>query len=419
MPRRPPERRLPVNTELRDRIRRLEEEARQLKVINRFARLLLVESALEDILWDVVNEAVAGLGLEDCVIYTLDESGERLVQRAAYGPKNPQGREIAAPLSIPVGVGIVGTVAVTGEVERVGDTRRDPRYIVDDQARLSEIAVPIIHDDRVIGVLDSEHSQPGFFTEAHVDILTTIASMTAARIARAFLDAQLHQLNAELERKVRDRTRELTEAHRRSEALLLNVLPASIAERLKGGESPIADHFEDVSVLFADIVGFTELASRTTPERVVRILERLFSAFDALTEAAGAEKIKTVGDAYMVVCGAPQRRPDHAQVLTALALRMLDAVDRTNTEMGTTLSVRMGLHSGPVVAGILGTRKFAWDLWGDTVNTASRLESHGVPGRIQVGEALMRRLGDRFRMTERGVIDVKGLGPMRTWFVEA
>ena len=196
------------------------------------------------------------------------------------------------------------------------------------------------------------------------------------------------------------------------------MLPASIAERLKGGESPIADHFDDVTVLFADIVGFTEMANKASPDRVVRILERLFTAFDALTETAGAEKIKTVGDAYMVVCGAPLPRPDHCRVLAVLALQMLEAVTRTNVELGTQLSVRIGLHSGPVVAGILGTRKFAWDLWGDTVNTASRLESHGLPGRIQVGEALMGRLIADFHCTERGVIDVKGLGKMRTWFVE-
>ncbi len=387
-------------------------------MINRFARLLLVESTIEGIVWDVATEAVAGLGLEDCVIYLLDETGERLVQRAAFGPKLATGRQIITPMSVPVGMGIVGTVAATGLVERVGDTRLDPRYIVDDQARLSELAVPIIHDDRVIGVLDSEHTEAHFFTDPHVAILTTIASMTAARLARALLDEELRALNADLERKVRDRTRALTEAHRRTEALLLNVLPASIAERLKGGESPIADHFDDVTVLFADIVGFTEMANKASPDQVVRILERLFTAFDALTETAGAEKIKTVGDAYMVVCGAPLPRPDHCRVLAMLALQMLEAVTHTNAAMGTQLSVRIGLHSGPVVAGILGTRKFAWDLWGDTVNTASRLESHGLPGRIQVGEALMGRLIADFHCTERGVIDVKGLGKMRTWFVE-
>jgi class 3 adenylate cyclase/putative methionine-R-sulfoxide reductase with GAF domain len=400
---------------LRARVAELEEHAQELDVVYRFSRLLLVSTDIDEILWDVANEAVARLGLEDCVIYLVEDGA--LVQRAAFGPKNPRGREIAAPIRIAVGSGIVGTVAATGVTERISDTRQHPRYILDDQARLAELAIPIIHEGRVIGVLDSEHSQLGFFTERHEAILTTIASMTAARIARALLDAELRALNRDLERKVHERTLALAEAHRQSEALLLNVLPASIAERLKQGESRIADRFEDVTVLFADIVGFTRLSATNSPEHVVGILERMFSEFDTLTAAAGAEKIKTVGDAYMVVCGVPTARPDHCRVLATLALEMLDAVRRISVELGIALTVRIGLHSGPVVAGILGTRKFAYDLWGDTVNTASRLESHGVPGRIQIGEALVARLAG-FRLRERGEIDVKGLGRMRTWFLE-
>ncbi|XXF79985.1 adenylate/guanylate cyclase domain-containing protein [Myxococcaceae bacterium GXIMD 01537] len=404
--------------ELEARCRELEERARSLDAINRLAASLLhFETDLDDILWDVANGTVAHLGLEDCVIYLLDDARRELVQRAAYGPKNPQGREILSPLRIPVGQGIVGTVARTGRSELIRDTREDPRYIRDDAMRLSELAVPIFFRDEVIGVLDTEHSRMGFFTQEHLHILTTIASMLAARIGRALLDEQLRQLHQGLEARIAERTRELRDAHRQSERLLLNVLPKSIAERLMRGEPVFAERFDEVTVLFADLVGFTRWAASTSPEAVVGVLGRVFTAFDALSERYGLEKIKTLGDAYMVVAGVPAPRPDHREVMATMALEMLREVARLNGELGTALDVRVGMHSGPVVAGVLGTRKAAYDLWGDTVNMASRLESHGAPGRIQVAESLWRALSDRFDFEPRGEVDIKSIGPTPTWLL--
>jgi class 3 adenylate cyclase len=203
----------------------------------------------------------------------------------------------------------------------------------------------------------------------------------------------------------------------RSERLLLNVLPAPIAARLKQREDVIADGFPDVTVLFADLVDFTRRSERTAPERVVALLNDLFTIFDQFAECEGLEKIKTVGDAYMVAGGLPEPRPDHARAVAEMALAIRDEVARHADPSGQPLQVRIGIDTGPVVAGVIGRDKFIYDLWGDTVNTASRMESHGVPGCIQVTARTYQRLRGAYRFERRGPIDVKGKGEMVTWFL--
>ncbi len=202
---------------------------------------------------------------------------------------------------------------------------------------------------------------------------------------------------------VRERERE----HERSERLLLNVLPAPVARRLKQQERVIADRYEAATVMFADLVGFTRLAADLSPERLVEVLDEVFSAFDVLAQERGLEKIKTIGDAYMVAGGIPTPREDHREAVLDMAFEMLEVVGDRNG-----LELRIGVDTGPVVAGVIGRRKFIYDLWGDTVNIASRMESHGVRGRIQVTERVARDLDPRFRAEPRGEIDVKGKGPM-------
>ena len=204
----------------------------------------------------------------------------------------------------------------------------------------------------------------------------------------------------------------------RSEALLLNLLPAPIAERLKGGEEPIADTYPDVTVLFADLVGFTQLTTRVAPSEMVLLLNRIFSRFDALAQRHGLEKIKTIGDGYHATAGLPVWRPDHAEAAAEMALDMRDAVRELARESGWPLFVRIGIDSGgPVIAGVIGTSKFVYDLWGDVVNTASRMESHGLGDAIQVTEQAYERLRSAYVLEERGVVDVKGKGPMRTYLL--
>jgi adenylate cyclase len=215
-----------------------------------------------------------------------------------------------------------------------------------------------------------------------------------------------------------DRAHRLLQVERaKSERLLLNVLPQSIAERLKEREDVIADAFSHVTVLFADIVGFTPYAERFPAGTSVQTLNELFSDFDALAERGGLEKIKTIGDAYMVAAGLPEPQPDHADAIADMGLEMLEAAAHRTLRDGMPIQLRIGIDSGPVVAGVIGRRKFIYDLWGDTVNTASRMESHGVPGQIQVTERVRGLLADRFVFCERGTIEVKGKGPMRTYFL--
>ena len=205
--------------------------------------------------------------------------------------------------------------------------------------------------------------------------------------------------------------------HERAERLLLNILPGSIAERLKGSPHTIADQFGAASVLFADVVDFTPRTKDLPPAEVVGILDKLFGQFDTLAERYQLEKIKTIGDAYMVASGVPDPRADHAQALALLALDMVAAVSPAGPCADLGLQIRVGINSGPVVAGVIGRKKFLYDLWGDAVNTASRMESQGSPNRIQVTEATHELLRDEFDFESRGTIPIKGKGDMPTWYL--
>ncbi len=229
----------------------------------------------------------------------------------------------------------------------------------------------------------------------------------------------LHRANEELEDRVEMRTRELRSERDRSEQLLLNVLPPEIAAQLKIDSRPIADRFDEVTILFADIVGFTNIASSVTPLELVERLNQIFSTFDRLTRFYKLEKIKTIGDAYMVVGGLPTVRVDHAECIADAALAMQHEIDRLNLERERPVQIRIGINTGAVVAGVIGIHKFIYDLWGDAVNVASRMESSGSPGRIQVTENTYEKLKDRYILEERGTIDVKGKGLMKTYWLLA
>jgi class 3 adenylate cyclase len=212
-------------------------------------------------------------------------------------------------------------------------------------------------------------------------------------------------------------TRLLAAERERSESLLLNVLPRVIAPRLKAGESPIADGYDEATILFADIVGFTPLTQTLPPNEMVGLLDLVFSRFDELADRHGVEKIRTIGDNYMAVSGVPERRPDHAPAMARMALDMRRFLDELRARGEERIDFRIGIESGPCVGGVIGLRKFVFDIWGDPVNTASRMESHGVAGRIHVGETAYELLRSGFDLEPRGTIDIKGKGPMRTWFL--
>jgi class 3 adenylate cyclase len=209
----------------------------------------------------------------------------------------------------------------------------------------------------------------------------------------------------------------LDAAHRRTEELLLNTLPAPIAERLRAGEQPIVDDLEEVSVVFADIVDFTQMAASLDAGDVLALLNDVFTRFDRLAADHGLEKIKTIGDAYMAVAGAPHPVADHATAAVEMALDMVRTVASVRRPDGAPVVARVGVASGPAVAGVIGAHKFSYDLWGDTVNTASRMESHGTAGRVHVADSTRQLLGDRYLFEDRGIVEVKGKGPMHTWLL--
>lgn len=244
------------------------------------------------------------------------------------------------------------------------------------------------------------------------------ATLLRARVTTALEKKRLKDLDrlrfAQLQAE-----KELVEIEKeKSEKLLLNILPGAIANRLKGGEKTIANGHATVSVMFADLCGFTALSRKTSPTDLVTMLNRIFTEFDIIVEKYQVEKIKTIGDCYMMVGGLPSHRDDHAQAVAAAAMEMVSALERINQSNGTELQMRVGIHTGPVVAGVIGKIKFTYDLWGDTVNVASRMESSGLPGRVHLSEQTQQALSGDFLTEERGFVECKGLGQVRTFFLK-
>ncbi|ACY14448.1 adenylate/guanylate cyclase domain-containing protein [Haliangium ochraceum] len=230
----------------------------------------------------------------------------------------------------------------------------------------------------------------------------------------------LEEANRELGRHIRELRAQhglVARAQARSASLLRNILPEAIAERLMDEGETVADGFDAVTVMFADVVGFTRLAALRPPIEIVELLHNIVSRFDVLSERYEVEKIKTIGDAYMVAAGLPRPRADHAEAVAEMALEMLEVVAAVSEQTSTPLSIRIGMHTGPVVAGVIGTKKFSYDVWGDTVNVASRMEASSVPGRIQLTDETRHLLMERYEFEERGPIAVKGKGLVRTWFL--
>ena len=259
--------------------------------------------------------------------------------------------------------------------------------------------------------------------------LTVSDNSVTELFAKSFslLGQELSEQYSVLDQKVKERTldlekksNEIADALQKNEDLILNILPKSIADRMTGAQSSIAEHFSDASILFADLVGFTKIARAASPEQLVDLLGGIFSDFDALTDQLNLEKIKTIGDSYMIAGGVPEPSERHCDRMATMAILMQKHINQIPHFNGTEIQLRVGIHSGPVIAGVIGTRKFAYDLWGDTVNIASRMESHGLPGRIQVSEVVYEKLRDNFQFEERGIINVKGRGTMTTyWLISA
>ena len=264
--------------------------------------------------------------------------------------------------------------------------------------------VPIFIKGRLAGVLCLEHvGGPRLWDDTELAFAAAVGNM----IAVTFEAAERRRAEAEAARE-----------RERAEQLLLNILPSTIAQRLRRGEGLIADHYTEATVLFADIVDFTRFSADIAPQAVVSYLNVIFSEFDQLAHEHGLEKIKTIGDAYMVVGGVPTPRQDHIEAVVEMALAMLDACTRLSRDAHVPLTMRVGINTGPVVAGVIGIKKFIYDLWGDTVNLASRMESHGVTGEIQVTDAVYERMREKYVFERRGKIEIKGRGQQQAYLLK-
>jgi class 3 adenylate cyclase len=280
----------------------------------------------------------------------------------------------------------------------------------------------------VRGVLEITRPLDSFIAQTRSGLQGTFLMLAGllllALTGIALVINRLRQTSRDLELRVIERTAQLSQANEqltveqeKSEQLLLNILPEPIAEQLKEGQSSIAEGFAEATVLFADLVNFTKLAEKIPPSQLISLLNEVFSRFDRLTEKHSLEKIKTIGDAYMVVGGLPTPRADHAEAIAEMALDMLGEITMFSLEQGYDCDIRIGINSGPVIAGVIGTKKFIYDLWGDTVNVASRMESHGLPGEIQVTAATYECLKHRYTFQARGTIHVKGKGEMKAYLL--
>jgi class 3 adenylate cyclase len=269
---------------------------------------------------------------------------------------------------------------------------------------------------RTISVFDSIRGG-NLSTEVPLDRRHEFGALWASLDAmQATLRKDTEELKSMNEQLVRSLA-EIAALNDKAERLLLNILPASIAARLKEKHQVIAEAYPEVTILFADMVGFTSFSQTVSPTELVNVLNQIFSRFDALVEQLGLEKIKTIGDCYMACGGLPVPRPDHARVVAEMAMAMHREMEQVSATYGKKLQMRIGINTGPVVAGVIGAKKFIYDLWGDAVNTASRMESHGAPGGIHLSESTWRHLAADYEFADRGEVTVKGKGPMRTFFL--
>ncbi len=316
-------------------------------------------------------------------------------------------RETSLTLTFAPGIGMAGRIFLSQQPEWIEDVSQVQEDVfrrfknAGNVGLKAAFGLPILAEEKVLAVVifyceKSLECQPRLL-ELFSAVATQLGSLIKRKQAESALRWQQEQ----------------------TEKLLLNILPKPIALRLQKEQKLIADHFDEVSVLFADLVGFTEFSAHKSPTQLVEILNGIFCEFDRLSESRGLEKIKTIGDAYMVVGGLPTPREDHGEAIALLALEMQVALTQFNLKIGENFQLRIGIHSGSVVAGIIGISKFSYDLWGDTVNVASRMESNGESGKIQVTEAIYEGLKDKFVFEKRGMTEVKGKGKMLTyWLLE-
>jgi class 3 adenylate cyclase len=397
----------------------------------RAAEAIAQEISLEPMLRRLLETALVHSGAQRAVLVASDAQRQWLVLAEATTERFTR-HDLPLDSSEAAAIVPQGLARITlkrGEPLRFDDALTDPSFerdpCVEQRGVRSILSLPLRSGNTQRGALYLEHrAAAAAFRPEHATLLEHLSTQMAIALTNALLYERLEEARRALEQRVEERTRELQTAlnelsasYDRSERLLLNILPASVAQRLKSGAEQIADRYEEATVLFADLVGFTALAASQSAQETVRLLSDIFSSFDHSVGTYGLEKIKTIGDAYMVAGGVPTFVADHTERVLHFALEMLRRIELYNARMGAQLRLRIGVHRGPLVAGVIGAQKFTYDIWGDTVNVASRMESTGEPGRVHVSEAVALSMARSFEFERRGLVSVKGRGEMMTYFL--
>lgn len=402
----------------------LEEKNRNLTLLSQVGKLVTSSLDIRDILLTIYNNIREFIKVEILMFGLIDETQNSIKFKNIL----VKGQYLPGILKESMDELNLSSISIKGQKEIItNDLLKDYpelKNALDQQAGFSVHSVayfPLKSHDELIGVLAFQNSEKDSFNEGHIELLRDMANFIAIGVDNANAYKKLSKRNKELKgtlEEIRNLNEGLEQEKQKSENLLLNILPFSIAERLKSGESTIADFYESSTVLFADIVGFSKLSVELgSPKKLVNILNNIFSAFDSVASKYNLEKIKTIGDCYMMAGGIPVPSNDHAERSALAAIEMLEQLAIIKEKIGIDINFRIGIHTGVVVAGVIGTRKFVYDLWGDTVNTASRMESHGIPGRIHCSNVFYETLKDNFLFENRGEIDIKGKGIMHTYFL--
>jgi len=398
----------------------LNQRAVNLAMLMDSARSIMAEMSLDNLLGLIMESVTRVMDADRSTLFLVDPEKKEIWSRVAQG---------SSEIRIPLGEGIAGHVALSGDTINIPDAYKDPRFNSDFDMksgyRTKSILCMAIYDPRgnIIGAIQVLNKLDGsIFSKENEDLLSAFCSLAGISLANAQAYEELEKERDLLEVRVKERTKDLEESRKKSDELLLNILPERIAEELKEHGRAAPRKYESVSVMFTDFKGFTMIAEKMEPETLVKDLDECFHFFDTLTDRYNLEKIKTIGDSYMCAGGIPSPNLTHPieTVLAALELQMFMkkmALEKKKT--GETFwELRLGIHTGPVVAGVVGKKKFAYDIWGDTVNIASRLESSGEPGRINISSATYEKVKDYFVCMHRGQVAAKNKGEIDMYFLD-
>ncbi len=413
-----------IQNELQSSNHKLEKSIRNLHLLSELGKVITSSLDAKKILQELYNQLKDEMDLDIISVGSYDAESDSVKFKFSLN----QGSYVPSIFLENLNDDNYSSICIRGNKEVILDdiTLESPERISGLRKQWGEdirsiVYIPLKVEDRVVGVFTIQSTNANAYNYQQLNIIRSLASYLGIGLDNADAYRSLSKRNKDLKsslEKVRSLNENLAVERQKSENLLLNILPGPIAERLKAGEEIIADSFEDASVLFADIAGFTVLSSKMNDaSKLVSILNDIFRDFDNITQDLGLEKIKTIGDCYMLAGGIPNPAPDHLERMAEASLRFCEVFEKIKTNWGYDINVRIGIHSGEVVAGVIGKYKFVYDLWGDTVNIASRMESHGQVGRVHVSKQVYSRLQEKYNLEARGEIEVKGKGKMETWFL--